>query len=437
MYIPWRPQDITGYVTSRQEEVNFSGISHVGVPQHVFLGVIWTGVSISGLFLCGRLYSRFRGVRRLFVDDYLAVFAFALVATTGALWQWVGAPNMYYVLDVQSGVRPFVPDFFDRMRFWLTTTLVVEIFFETSLITVKLSLMFFFRRLDANINYLKWLWWPTFIFTLATYFISIGLIEYGCLVGWSTEKLLGYCNSPVGITFVDTTLKVNCTFDVFSEFLIMLQPIILLWNVRIRLAKKIAFIGLFSLSVVTMAAAIARTADTISTRRPDGQYDNTYLWLWSSIEPAVAIMVSCLSAFPALFRSSATRKGNNKPFSPSESYLRIKTRLRSCRKGVTGKSDLFLAELTTLAAGKDGDDGSSRADGSLSQLDNQQPVLVPAEKYGKPAIASCYYSRGAAGGDVEGRDEPGWVDTAARRLNRTITQQLEYKVTTKRLSNGV
>ncbi|KAK3682776.1 hypothetical protein B0T22DRAFT_484798 [Podospora appendiculata] len=443
-------------MTARQQVANVPGISRVGVPEHVFLGLIWTGVSLSGLFLSGRLYSRFRGVRRLFVDDYLAAFAFLLVATTGALWQWVAAGDMYYVLDVEAGARPFAPDVFDRLHRWLAVTLVVELFFYTSLVAVKLSLLFFFRRLDANVNSQKWLWWSTLAFTLATYFISVGNVDYKCLTG-SVETQLGYCNTPDVIAYIGITLKVNCVLDVFSEFLIMLQPIILLWNVRIRLAKKVAFIGLFSLSIATMAIATARAADIDVTRRPDGQIDNTYLWLWSGIEPPVAIMVSCLSAFPVLFRSSAAHKNNNKnkPFSPSETYLRMMSRLRSSRKTASaGKTDPILAELSMMSdvteyrrmsdggdSGKSaGDDAgsSSRGDDSLTQMDSRQPVLVPADKYGKPARASCYYSATAvaADGDGGGQDGPGWV-AAARLDHITCTQQFGYKVTTRPPSRGV
>lgn len=67
----------------------------------------------------------------------------------------------------------------------------------------------------------------------------------------------------------------------------MLLPAILLWNVRIRLAKKIAIFGLFSLSIITMVVAIIRTVMLDTTRRPDGNFDTSYLWLWSVIEPVV------------------------------------------------------------------------------------------------------------------------------------------------------
>lgn len=64
----------------------------------------------------------------------------------------------------------------------------------------------------------------------------------------------------------------------------MLLPIILLWNVQIRLGKKLALVGIFSLSIVTMAVAIARAADIGATQKSNGLPDSTYLWFWSSLQ---------------------------------------------------------------------------------------------------------------------------------------------------------
>lgn len=81
----------------------------------------------------------------------------------------------------------------------------------------------------------------------------------------------------------------------------MLLPTILLWRTKIRLAKKLAILGLFSLSLITIAIAIARVADINVTKRPDGNLDNSYLWLWSVIEPSVG---TCRDVFNPLFPRS-------------------------------------------------------------------------------------------------------------------------------------
>lgn len=72
-----------------------------------------------------------------------------------------------------------------------------------------------------------------------------------------------------------------------SIVLVMIIPFTILWNVRIPMKKKLAFIGLFSLSILTIAVAIARTADLGATKKATGQQDTSYLWMWSAIQSSL------------------------------------------------------------------------------------------------------------------------------------------------------
>lgn len=67
----------------------------------------------------------------------------------------------------------------------------------------------------------------------------------------------------------------------------MLLPITLLWNVRLPLRKKLAFMGLFSLTVITMVVAIVRAVNVNSSRQGQGQDDATFLWLWTAIQASL------------------------------------------------------------------------------------------------------------------------------------------------------
>ncbi|KAM4064609.1 hypothetical protein HRG_005022 [Hirsutella rhossiliensis] len=374
-----------------------------GVSNNVFLGAVWATAALAFAFLLVRLYSRFRGPRRLYWDDLFVIVAFALALVTAALWQWV-APDMYYLLNVAAGFAPPTPDVFDRQRVWLRVSLVVELFFYTSLTAVKLAFLFFFRRLGHNVPGQKYMWWPIFLFTLAIWVASMGNVQYRCLVG-PVEDLNGYCGEPSAIEFTTITLKVNCALDIFSDFLIMLIPITLLWNDRIQWAKKFAFIGLFSLSVVTMIIATVRVADINSTKWDNGQNDPTYLWLWSAIEPCIAIVVSCLSAFPQLFAQSA--RSANPVFKPTDTYYR---RLKASMQPRRKQTETALSDLSGLTK-TDDLDYARGPDLEGASHESQRPVLVP----GSPKPAAVCYSRPAGRGDVGHGDG--------------IKQELEYSVT--------
>lgn len=162
------------------------------------------------------MYARYRGPGRLFVDDALIIFASVLVVCMAALWQWA-AQDMYHGLNVNAGVDIPGPDFPTRVRRWLTISFVVEMFYYTILITFKLSMLFFFKRLGTNVDRFGYLWWPVLLFSLATYFVSVGNIEYKCLFN-SLEFITLHCSSAAGTKFLRDTLTANCVLDVVSDF---------------------------------------------------------------------------------------------------------------------------------------------------------------------------------------------------------------------------
>lgn len=137
--------------------------------------------------------------RRLYVDDFFISFAYILVFVTAALWQW-GANDMYYILNANSGLVQVGPDFVERMYRFLLVSFIVEIFFYTILVLFKLSLLFFFRRLGNNTKKFKYFWWPTLVFSIGTYLVAVGDIDYQCLFG-TLEKITVRCNSPSGTNF--------------------------------------------------------------------------------------------------------------------------------------------------------------------------------------------------------------------------------------------
>lgn len=67
----------------------------------------------------------------------------------------------------------------------------------------------------------------------------------------------------------------------------MLLPAILLWNTRIRWSKKLALMGLFSLSAVTIVAAIVRAAVVNASKGPNGGRDASLWWFLSAVESSV------------------------------------------------------------------------------------------------------------------------------------------------------
>ncbi|POS68497.1 hypothetical protein DHEL01_v213109 [Diaporthe helianthi] len=265
-------------------------MSPPSVSHTTYIGVIWAFVALSGITLACRLVSRFKGPQRLFLDDGLVIFPWVLSLVTAAVWQWA-AWDMYYIMNVQAGLAIFAPDrYLPSLRNWLNASLIAELFFYTALFSIKLSFLCFFRRLGNKIKYFRYIWWGVLFVTVSSYLASVGNVDYKCLVG-TIEQITVVCQTKHEINFTTATLKANAALDIMTDFMIMLLPTLLVWNTQIRWSKKLALIGLFSLSIITIIIAIVRAVMVDSERRPDGNPDVTWLWFGSAVEPSVAIMV--------------------------------------------------------------------------------------------------------------------------------------------------
>ena len=93
-------------------------------------------------------------------------------------------------------------------------------------------------------------------------------------------------------------------------------PILMLWNVRISWRKKLALIGLFSLTVIVIIFSIVRVAVVTSHKT---QADVTWLYMWSNIEMAVCMFpgpVPLLSEHLIWLTKSRTSQRSWLPVSP-------------------------------------------------------------------------------------------------------------------------
>ncbi|KAI1429876.1 hypothetical protein F5Y12DRAFT_725958 [Xylaria sp. FL1777] len=351
-----------------------------GIPYELFIGFSWAGVSVATVFLLGRLYARIRKTSRLYLDDFCIFLAYVLVVTTAALWQY-GAKDMYYNLNVNAGIIPVGPDFIPRLRRYLYVSFTVEVLFYITLVMFKLSMLFFFKRLGTSVDNFNYLWWPVFLLSLATFFINIGDVEYQCYFG-DINTISVSCISSEVTTFLRVTLYVNAVFDIVTDVLIMLIPITLLWNVRIQWKKKIAIMGIFSLSLITIGIAIARVADIKATQQSTGIPDSTYLWFWSALQASLCIVVACSSAFRQLFTDSAEPK---KPaWSPTASYYE---RLRSNFRSRAKKQNSSLLYDITAATETGESEGYITRDEVPSHDDGEMVKLVPGEQ---GPIVTCF-----------------------------------------------
>ena len=283
---------------------------------------------------------------------------------------------MYYSISVSAGLEKPGANFASVSESYFKSTVAVIILFYTSLWSIKISFLLFFRRLGNNVKHQKILWWPVFGFTVATYFACIGSIQYPCLVR-SFTYLAANCVTPSATSFQQDTLKLNCAWDVstdfFSRFIelpwdvanastVMLIPFTMLWGVQMKRSRKAALAGIFSLVIITMTFAIVRTAVVGSAKKRVP--DSSWLYMWSAIETSVgklmmmrlfynettndtvslAIIVACLASFRNLFSRENSRHQPKRYEPPNSSNIflrgsKSRSRMRNLIDTLASDSD--------------------------------------------------------------------------------------------------
>ncbi|MCJ1467454.1 hypothetical protein MMC07_006079 [Pseudocyphellaria aurata] len=291
-------------------------------------GVLWGGLAIA-IICCGlRFLARIRIFKKLLIDDYFVVFALIFAITNAIIWQ-IFIRKMYHTINMLTGLEtldvPFIESYF---RF----TVAVYFLFYSSLWSIKISFLLFFRRLGTHVTNHKLLWWPVFALTVAAYFVHYGTVDYKCL--FRPIENLTACTAPSKIPRQQALLKVDCALDVLTDFLsksielsrdvvnsstVMLIPITMLWGLQMKWRRKFALAGIFSLVVITMTFAVIRIA-VITSSETYYVIDSSWLYMWSAIEVYVgqwtrypsfidiinntvplAIIVACLASFRNLF----------------------------------------------------------------------------------------------------------------------------------------
>ncbi|GLA59077.1 hypothetical protein AtubIFM54640_009809 [Aspergillus tubingensis] len=138
----------------------------------------------------------------------------------------------------------------------------------TSLWSVKLSFIFFFRHLGNRFRAQRILWWVVLAFVIACYGGTLGVLDYACEMA-SFEDSIG----PFHSSFPSRSAKVNraVTEACASAYSI--------WYERVSLKV--------STTLVRLELSVSGT----------GILSPAWLVFWNAIEICVAIMMACLASF--------------------------------------------------------------------------------------------------------------------------------------------
>ena len=178
-----------------------------------------------------RVFVRIKVFRRLWVDDALVILAWMLLLITAVLWQTqVEALYTQFKL-VSQAVLP-TREIEHKQTVYFRSLAALIVVFYTCLFVVKLSFLFFFRRLGAKVQGQRIWWWIVFVFNTAVWITLIGSMGWPCMLKpleyifskadfdltvFITDLFVAHCSKTPSLEFQHQTFIYNCTIDVITD----------------------------------------------------------------------------------------------------------------------------------------------------------------------------------------------------------------------------
>jgi hypothetical protein len=267
-----------------------------------------------------RLGVKIRNDRRLEIDD-----GFLVVALCCSLAAWVFVWQIrdliYLQMEMVLGMKEIELEDLNSMLVyfkWYNASMVLT---WMAVYSVKLSFMFFFRKLISRVRPLEIYWWaimavliPSAIFSaffgfwICTDFSITYLCKFKLPLSTRTQDIAnGLCiaNCPVSSMMYreEIYLYATAALDIFIDLLIISLPIILLSKINISLKRKLILGMALCLSIFMIVICIIRVT---TGKLSNGIIDATWLGLWQCIETNTAIILVSSTTFRSLYRQGAS-----------------------------------------------------------------------------------------------------------------------------------
>lgn len=295
------------------------------VPETDELAVTWALFGVALIFYCARIAVRLRIWRRLYIDDAWGTLALVLLLAMSVVFT-LACPPMYALLHVGAGMQEPGPTFFADSSYYLKLQFALTMLFWSCLWAVKGCFLAFFYRLTTGVQYCRIAWWVTVVITVLSY--------AGCVLSYPlscSSFVLGECEKPINLSRSLVSLRYSTAVDIITDAMIIALPLYLAFRVRLPLSQKLALAAVFSSGVLVMVFAVIRIILTnVSGEHPEVSWLN----MWSQIEASIAVMISSVASFKALF----TNRTKTKSSYEDRKYPVIPSGRSGLRNGGTRKS---------------------------------------------------------------------------------------------------
>ncbi|KAL2216458.1 hypothetical protein M432DRAFT_551253 [Thermoascus aurantiacus ATCC 26904] len=268
----------------------------------------YTMIAITTFFCLARFVLRFWKSAGFQVEDAFVLLSWIFFLVL-AIDYIVVTPVMYRVTEIEAGRAPPYPtlekDALFMIKIFFTNTMLLW----AALWSVKLSLLFLYRRLLKGLpDQLRW-WWGIFLFTIVTFIgcVVSNFTSCSSMHAWFT---VGLCTTHHDALAQIASLYYSFAVDVISDLMIMLLPVKLIWSLRLPLVQKLSVGGIFCVGAGCIVIAIVRVVQIGTRAKNDSTPSSSWLAFWGMIEAGIAVIIGCLPAFAIVYRKArSSRRG--------------------------------------------------------------------------------------------------------------------------------
>lgn len=265
----------------------------------VLTAVSWGFTGLAIVLTAGRFWVRCKIIRSLSWDDAAHLLGLLLLVAQISIVSG-GASIIYQIASFEAG---------DDGRYEAEHLLFVRLDVAGILVSwcclyaVKMSFLLLYHRIFQVSERFVQAWW----IVLGIVFLTFWILVASSLTECGSPSALGHiesCDTPSMIHRQQVFVIYGCAVNVFSDLAIMALPLAMLKSLQMRTSVKLGLAGVFCCAFVTIAFDILRAVETDTKGRIEGSTA-----LWTNLESAVAVIVSCLPSVAALFSPKNERNG--------------------------------------------------------------------------------------------------------------------------------
>ncbi|KAF2475931.1 uncharacterized protein BDR25DRAFT_212315, partial [Lindgomyces ingoldianus] len=284
-------------------------IDHAGaIDKSTFQILLFILLAIACVFSLSRLGFRLHHERRLFLDDYLILFAtICLIIETVCIHHF--SDRIYFVESASTnwevmlllapgiGNTAFQQDFSTWGPAWINGYLSVG---WIAIFMVKFSFLVLFWRMVRNVTKRLTIWyWVTVAVTAAS---GIVVVLEAFILCPHVGKAAAKCYPQKNYSFsLGIGIMVQC-LDIITDLMIISIPLILLRMSQLRISHKVRIALVLCLSGIQIILSTTRIAGGIH-RNITGQLEFSIVWITFLLhaEASVAVMTGSIPALHAMY----------------------------------------------------------------------------------------------------------------------------------------